>query len=408
MAIVSWKEIWQNRGGELDVFGATRRYTRAFRIVTDSTYDAAATLLLAEEFLGLLAIYEDANGIFDIGAIVRRTRCHQPEADNPFVWIVEYDYSSEPLDVQQRGVGGGAGGGGDGGGGSGDPNAPPGQGIQDPIARPPIFSLDFQEYQRVVDRDIFGRPIVNSAGAPFSPLPEVDDTRFILTMERYELEPPWDLILSYQDAVNSDWFLGFAPGVAKVKMKCQAVWENNVYCWKVTYIFSFRSLVLINNLPYSGWDLHLLDQGLYDLDPATNAIRYIQDRSGVPVSEPVLLDGKGHRAGGMSDGVTSVTILTPGVNYASANTVVQFTGGGGSGAAATVTVDNLGRITKVNITNPGSGYTSAPTVAFVAPLGAGATGLATIGPTVANPVYLHFQTSPWLPFSAFNLPASIQ
>ena len=39
-----------------------------------------------------------------------------------------------------------------------------------------------------------------------------------------------------------------------------------------------------------------------------------------------------------------------------------FTGGGGSGAAGTYTVDGSGTIDAITITNPGSGYTSAPTV----------------------------------------------
>lgn len=54
-----------------------------------------------------------------------------------------------------------------------------------------------------------------------------------------------------------------------------------------------------------------------------------------------------------------------GVNITSGGTdcvspTVAFSGGGGSGAAATLTVTG-GVITEVTITNPGSGYTSAPT-----------------------------------------------
>ncbi len=62
--------------------------------------------------------------------------------------------------------------------------------------------------------------------------------------------------------------------------------------------------------------------------------------------------------------------------YTSASTVI-FTGGGGTGAAGTVTVGTNGAITAVNITNGGSGYTSAPTITFGAP-GAGANVTATV------------------------------
>lgn len=59
---------------------------------------------------------------------------------------------------------------------------------------------------------------------------------------------------------------------------------------------------------------------------------------------------------------------------------VNFSGGGGSGAAATAEVDNGGRIVGVTITNPGSGYTSAPSVSFTGGGGGtGAAGAALIG-----------------------------
>ena len=57
-----------------------------------------------------------------------------------------------------------------------------------------------------------------------------------------------------------------------------------------------------------------------------------------------------------------VTITNAGSGYLAAPTV-SFTGGAGSGAAATATVSG-GAVTSVTITNPGSGYTSAPTIVF--------------------------------------------
>lgn len=58
--------------------------------------------------------------------------------------------------------------------------------------------------------------------------------------------------------------------------------------------------------------------------------------------------------------VREVHIDNPGSNYTSAPTIT-FTGGGGTGAAATATVAG-GEIIAITITNMGSGYTSAPTV----------------------------------------------
>ena len=59
--------------------------------------------------------------------------------------------------------------------------------------------------------------------------------------------------------------------------------------------------------------------------------------------------------------VTGITVTNPGSNYTSAT--VSFSGGGGSGLAATVDISN-GTISSITITNAGSGYTSAPSVSI--------------------------------------------
>ena len=52
--------------------------------------------------------------------------------------------------------------------------------------------------------------------------------------------------------------------------------------------------------------------------------------------------------------------------YTTAPTVT-FSGGGGTGASATATIDASGQVTGITITNGGSGYTSAPTVTISPP-----------------------------------------
>lgn len=76
-----------------------------------------------------------------------------------------------------------------------------------------------------------------------------------------------------------------------------------------------------------------------------------------------------------SSGVASVTVTAGGTGYTGTPTI-QFTGGGGTGAAGTVVITG-DAITSVTITNPGSGYTSAPTVTFSG-TGTGASGTAVL------------------------------
>jgi hypothetical protein len=60
-----------------------------------------------------------------------------------------------------------------------------------------------------------------------------------------------------------------------------------------------------------------------------------------------------------------VTVTNPGSGYASVP-AVTFSGGAGTGAAATAVLTN-GSVTSVTVTNGGSGYTSDPTVTIAAP-----------------------------------------
>lgn len=66
-----------------------------------------------------------------------------------------------------------------------------------------------------------------------------------------------------------------------------------------------------------------------------------------------------------SDNITGVSIIQGGTQYAEAPTV-SFSGGGGSGAAATATISG-GKVTNIAITNAGSSYETVPTVTINAP-----------------------------------------
>jgi FtsP/CotA-like multicopper oxidase with cupredoxin domain len=73
--------------------------------------------------------------------------------------------------------------------------------------------------------------------------------------------------------------------------------------------------------------------------------------------------------------VNSLSLVTKGSGYTSAP-LVGFSGGGGTGAAASATITRI--VNTVTVTNGGSGYTSAPAVSFQAGGGSGAIATATI------------------------------
>lgn len=78
-------------------------------------------------------------------------------------------------------------------------------------------------------------------------------------------------------------------------------------------------------------------------------------------------------------GVDSITITNGGSSYETPPTV-EFSGGGGTGAAGTAVL-TADAVTSVTITDPGTGYTSAPTVAFTGGGGADAAGTAVLTAT---------------------------
>lgn len=82
-------------------------------------------------------------------------------------------------------------------------------------------------------------------------------------------------------------------------------------------------------------------------------------------------------------GIGAITITAGGTGYTSAPAVV-FTGGAGTGVAATATVEN-GVVTGITITNPGTGYTSAPVISFTGGAGTGAAATAALAFRIVAP-----------------------
>ena len=84
--------------------------------------------------------------------------------------------------------------------------------------------------------------------------------------------------------------------------------------------------------------------------------------------------------------VRSVQVGSGGASYTSAPSVA-FSGGGGSSAAATATINADGEVNGIAVTNNGTGYTGTPTVAISGGGGSGATA------TASMLTYLDFGTT---------------
>jgi FtsP/CotA-like multicopper oxidase with cupredoxin domain len=76
--------------------------------------------------------------------------------------------------------------------------------------------------------------------------------------------------------------------------------------------------------------------------------------------------------------VGSIPVTSGGSGYVKPGPTVAVSGGGGSGAAGSAVLAAAGSVKTVSVTSSGNGYTSAPTVVFTGGGGSGATATATV------------------------------
>lgn len=154
-----------------------------------------------------------------------------------------------------------------------------------PLARPVKISFRAQRWQRPIDRDIDGEPIINSAGDRLINVPPADDSRPVVVISRNLASFDMSTALQYADAVNSDTFLGAAPGKLKIQeMAAEQQTEGDVTFWAFTCTIEGRE---------DGWLLKVKDAGLYETGGAGDKPKAITTDQGVDVAQPVFLDGDG-------------------------------------------------------------------------------------------------------------------
>jgi hypothetical protein len=174
-----------------------------------------------------------------------------------------------------------------------DPSTPP---TDDPLTEPPIIETYTSKGKKAILSDIFNRIISSSAQEPYDPVPEIDDTHYLLRIIKNQSDIYPAMYPFYRDAVNSDAFFGCPPNTVKVETpgaitKLYRTVDDQPY-YRVTWEFAINM---------DGWDLKLYDYGMYRLIGATwdpNLGRYVggarevlRDIHGVELTSPALLDG---------------------------------------------------------------------------------------------------------------------
>jgi hypothetical protein len=193
---------------------------------------------------------------------------------------------------------------------------------ENPLDDPAITEWSTETYQTIVERDIDGNGIINSAGDPFDPPAEKDDSRWTSVTRKNVATNVPDWMFAYQDAVNSDSYtidsITITAGWAKVSaIHLSEIQERNAIQYRViTVTIHYRAEnegIGSGSGSYGSgsgtdeiepWHLSLLDAGFREVQLSGSGsasgsgtcdgeLVKIKDCDGDEVTSPAMLDGEG-------------------------------------------------------------------------------------------------------------------
>lgn len=261
-----------------------RDYTVVYRVITDAITGPNEALNYAS-LPTRNSFYSVAEGVVsetNTGASFRGKGIrYQGKDESRKIFLVTVKFSDNPGTGQDK-----------------DPEQPPGL----PWDAPADISTHSQKDKRAILLDLDGNMIASSAGEPYDPVQEVDDTHYILRIVKNFLNIDLPFNASYRDAVNSDVFFGCAPETVKVETPgaMERLWFGPQKYFRLTWEFALKSNDDISE-PGSpiaildDWRIKLYDYGMYKLvGVAPNQkLEAITDLHGAKLTAPRLLDNNG-------------------------------------------------------------------------------------------------------------------
>jgi hypothetical protein len=239
VAILKCEEL-PGREGQISLDGLARRYKRTFEVVTDDRNMAAGVVRLANlgpaNRIPRLGEHYAAGGVVDFGAIADDIQAVDPEPDYPFLWKVTVSYRSRTVNLTRQQ-----------GGGGGSPESPQNT---NPILTPAKVTWGTRKVLRNVEHTVpdpvpgpnQGKtlPIVNSAGTPFDPKPQIEIGLRTLTIVRNEAQfRPFSTQL-FIGTTNEKPFQASKPETALCEdIRGDLQYSNGTEYFSVTYEFTF-------------------------------------------------------------------------------------------------------------------------------------------------------------------------
>ena len=317
MSVIGVKELFEEQSG-LETVGFQREYVTVYHVTTNDQNDGPQIVVDAD---GLPVIGNQYTGVgndVDLNAYcVSLTPTRVP--GSLYLWRVVAKWTTVP----------GPGAGGEGSGSrrirvNKDGDAP----TDDPFEFQDEVEVTSTQFTEPVDKAIyisgfFGAvaearqpntesAIINSALTVLDPPLERDASHMVIRITTNKDSFPFADAEQYRDAVNSDAFTINKPGIMNrtfQKYTCklqpiQGVYQiiNGINVWRVTYEFHVNKKT---------WRVEVLDRGvavsyregdpngrggtvaIADLVEGVPRVRRLLDSTGMPITEPVLLNGAG-------------------------------------------------------------------------------------------------------------------
>ena len=202
------------------------------------------------------------------------------ERTSPILFIVTVDYTGEL--------------------GPGDSNNE-----NNPLFAPPRIDWDDVESEQEIDEDFDGNPIQTINGEPIEGVKALIPDQTVAIKRNMLLFNPY-VQARYRRAVNSDIFLGWPPGTAKLmKLSASNVPNDQGGYWEVSAQIQFR--YPYRTTPEKAWYSRVRHEGYYERVEAigpgspTRIVRAV-DANKEPVTKPVLLNARGFRIPGVEPG----------------------------------------------------------------------------------------------------------
>lgn len=255
-AIVYFREIHAGRDAEDEInpTSGAARYSRVFRVGTAGNYTEGESILTYARDHGLkLGTPYPRNPRAKL-----RRRIARNESFSKRWWLLTCNYSTE-FELSDN-----------------------------PLNAPAEIEWVTEQFTRPVYSDVYGYGIVNSAGDPFDPPPERDDSRITANIRKnLRSVPSW--ILTYADAVNSTAFTldGIPIGAGEAKIQSVRVSQQQTQNG-----LRYRTVNILMHFRYGGWSLNILDHGFREITGGQRK-NILNDNDSKQPIEPVLLNGFG-------------------------------------------------------------------------------------------------------------------